>query len=289
MLSKQERYQVIEELRGLHGITRLLAIAGIPRASYYKWRATTRSQHIERQARDHEIKEHMMAIHSVHSYFGYPRMMTALWEAGYRVNHKKVARLMKELSIQSVIRKKRQRFNYTPSVVFPNRLKRQFHATGPQQKMVTDITYISDGTRFYYLSVIQDLFNNEIVAWQLSDRNDVKLVLDTIDQWTRKRDVSEAVLHSDQGFQYTSQAYNKRLEAFSVKGSHSRKATCLDNACIESFFSHLKTEKLYLHQCNSEAEIHQAVEDYIYFYNYQRFQAKLKQRAPIEYRHALAA
>ncbi|WP_052675712.1 IS3 family transposase [Paenibacillus sp. IHBB 10380] len=85
----------------------------------------------------------------------------------------------------------------------------------------------------------------------------------------------EAVLHSDQGFQYTSQAYNKRLEAFSVKGSHSRKATCLDNACIESFFSHLKTEKLYLHQCKSEAEIHQAVEDYIYFYNYQRFQAKL--------------
>ena len=155
--------------------------------------------------------------------------------------------------------------------------------------MVTDITYISDGTNFHYLSVIQDLFNNEIVAWQLSKRNDVKLVLDTVEQWTRKRDVSEAVLHSDQGFQYTSQAYNTRLEAFGVKGSHSRKATCLDNACIESFFSHLKTEKLYLNQCNSEAEIHQAVEDYIYYYNYQRFQAKLKQRAPIEYRCALAA
>jgi transposase InsO family protein len=122
--------------------------------------------------------------------------------------------------------------------------------------MVTDITYISDGTRFYYLSAIQDLFNNEIVAWQISDRNDVKLVLDTVDKWTRIRDVSEAVLHSDQGLQYTSQGYNKRLKAFSIKGSHSRKATCLDNACIESFFSHLKTEKMYLHQCKSEAEIH---------------------------------
>jgi putative transposase len=148
---------------------------------------------------------------------------------------------------------------------------------------------ISDGTRFYYLSAIQDLFNNEIVASQLSQRNDVQLVLDTIEKWTRKRDVCGAVLHSDQGFQYTSQAYNKRLEVLSVKGSHSRKATCLDNACIESFFSHLKTEKLYLHQFKSEAAIHQAIEDYIYFYNYQRFQAKLKQRAPIEYRHALAA
>ena len=141
--------------------------------------------------------------------------------------------------------------------------------------MVTDITYISDGERtFIIYRLFKILFNNEIVAWQLSERNDVKLVLDTIEQWTRKRDVAEAVLHSDQGFQYTSQAYNTRLEAFGVKGSHSRKATCLDNACIESFFSHLKTEKLYLQQCKSGAEIHQAVEDYIYFYNYQRFQAK---------------
>ncbi|XOJ02548.1 DDE-type integrase/transposase/recombinase [Paenibacillus polymyxa] len=79
------------------------------------------------------------------------------------------------------------------------------------------------------MSVIQDLFNNETVAWQLSKRNDVQLVLDTLEQWTRKRDVSKAVLHSDQSFQYTSQAYNTRLEAFGVKGSHSCKATCLDN------------------------------------------------------------
>jgi transposase InsO family protein len=279
---------VIQGLSDLHGVTRLLAIAEVPRASYYKWQ-TTKPKRIEKQKRDHEIKEHMVAIHLEHPEFGYPRMMTALWEAGFRVNHKKVWRLMKDLAIQSVIRKKRNHSNYAPSHVYPNRLKRQFHAIGPQQKMVTDITYISDGTDFHYLSVIQDLFNNEIVAWQLSRRNDIKLVLDTIDQWTRKRDVSEAVLHSDQGFQYTSQSYNTRLEAFSVKGSHSRKATCLDNACIESFFSHLKTEKLYLNQCKSESEIHQAVEEYIYYYNYQRFQAKLKQRAPIEYRHALAA
>lgn len=278
----------MEELRHLHGITSLLAIAGIPRASYYKWRAT-QPQRDARHVRDQLMKEHMMAIHFAHPEFGYLRMTTALWEAGFHVNHKKVWRIMRELSIQSVIRRKRKQFNYTPSHVYPNRLKRKFHATAPQQKMVTDITYISDGKQFYYLSVIQDLFNNEIVAWQLSERNDVQLVMDTVTQWARKRDVSEAVLHSDQGFQYTSQAYNTRLEALSVKGSHSRKATCLDNACIESFFSHLKTEKLYLKQCNSGVEIQQAVEEYIYYYNYHRFQAKLKQRAPIEYRCALTA
>ncbi|WP_155986005.1 IS3 family transposase [Paenibacillus gorillae] len=118
----------------------------------------------------------MLAIHFMHPEFGNPRMTNALWEAGYNVNHKKVWRMMMELSIQSMIRKKKKQSSYTPSVVYPNRLKRQFHATAPQQKMVTNITYISDGTDFHYLSVIQDLFNNEIVVWQLSKRSDVQLV-----------------------------------------------------------------------------------------------------------------
>lgn len=231
----------------------------------------------------------MMGIHFLHPETGYPTMTHLLKESGYHINHKKVYRMMTEMGIQSVIRKKRKRHGHTPSVVNPNRLKRKFEATGPNQKMVTDITYVSDGKRFYYLSVIQDLFNNEIVGWQLSTRNDLGLVLDTVAQWTKKKDVAEAVLHSDQGFQYTSKTYNTRIEEYGIKGSHSRKGNCLDNACIESFFSHLKTEKLYIEQCKSETEIRQAIEDYIYHYNYKRLQKKLKQRAPIEYRHALVA
>ncbi|MFE6077457.1 IS3 family transposase [Paenibacillus sp. NPDC057886] len=166
-MSQRENYDIIDELRCSHGITRLLTVAGISRSSYYKWRAT-QPQRGARQDRDREIKEHMMAIHFANREFGYPRMTTALWEAGLNVNHKKVWRIMRELSIQSVIRKKRKKSSYSPSVIYPNRLKREFHATAPQQKMVTDITYISDGSAFVYLSVIQDLFNNEIVAWQCS-------------------------------------------------------------------------------------------------------------------------
>ncbi|WP_083205206.1 DDE-type integrase/transposase/recombinase [Bacillus sp. FJAT-27264] len=105
------------------------------------------------------------------------------------------------------------------------------------KRLVTDITYISDGNLFYYLSVIQGLFNNGIVAWQFSKCMDVQLVLDTIEQWTRKIDLSESALHSDQGFQYMSQTYNMPLEAFSVKGSYFRKATDLNNASIESFLA----------------------------------------------------
>jgi putative transposase len=265
-----------------------LEIAFLKPSSYYKWRAG-RAQREERANRDHDIKKHMMGIHFLHPETGYPTMTHLLKEIGYRINHKKVYRMMTEMGIQSVIRKKRKRHGYTPSVISPNRLKRNFKANGPNQKMVTDITYVSDGERFYYLSVIQDLFNNEIVGWQVSTRNDLELVLNTIAQWTKKKDVAEAVLHSDQGFQYTSKAYNSRIKEYGIKGSHSRKGNCLDNACIESFFSHLKTEKLYISQCKSEEEIRQAIEDYIYHYNYKRFQKRLKQRAPIEYRRALAA
>lgn len=265
-----------------------MEIAHVKPSSYYKWRAT-KSNRKERAKQDQDIREHMMGIHFLHPEYGYPRMTFLLKENDYLINHKKVYRLMKEMDIQSQIRKKRKRHGHTPSVINPNRLKRKFRASGPNQKMVTDITFVSDGKQFYYLSVIQDLFNNEIVGWELSKRNDLELVLNTVNTWTKKKDVAEAVLHSDQGFQYTSKAYNKRLEAYSIKGSHSRKGNCLDNACVESFFSHLKTEKLYIEQCKSEVEIRQAIEDYIYHYNYNRAQKKLNQRAPIEYRHALAA
>lgn len=282
------KYEIIEGLRESYPITWLLEIAYVKRSSYYKWR-DTQSKRDEKAKRDQNIREHMMGIHFLHPEFGCPRMTHCLNENDFTINHKKVYRLMKEMNIQSVIRKKRKRHGHTPSVILPNRLKRKFKASGPNQKMVTDITYVSDGKQFYYLSVIQDLFNNEIVGWELSKRNDLDLVLNTVEKWAKKKDVTEAVLHSDQGFQYTSKAYNNRLEEYSIKGSHSRKGNCLDNACIESFFSHLKTEKLYIEQCKSEIEIRQAIEDYIYYYNYKRIQKKLKQRAPIEYRHALAA
>ncbi|KGM46283.1 hypothetical protein NP83_01255 [Neobacillus niacini] len=287
-MAQQIKYEIIEELKDTHRITWLLEVAYVKPASYYKWRAT-QNDRAERAKQDQYIREHMMGTHLLHPEFGYPRMTTWLNENDYSINHKKVYRLMKEMEIQAIIRKKRKRHGHTPSVIQPNRLNRKFEAIAPNQKMVTDITYVSDGKQFYYLSVIQDLFNNEVVAWELSKRNDLELVLKTVSQWANKKDVAEAVLHSDQGFQYTSKLYNKRIEEYGVRGSHSRKGNCLDNACIESFFSHLKTEKLYIEQCKSEDEIRQAIEEYIYHYNYKRFQKKLNQRAPVEYRHALVA
>ncbi len=153
------------------------------------------------------------------------------------------------------------------------------------KKFVTDITYIPIGHDFVYLSVILDLCNKEVVAWELSARNDLQLVLDTVKQLNAKN----AILHSDQGFQYTTKSYRDLLEEKELMGSHSRRGNCFDNACIESFFSHLKTEKLYLAKPDSVAAARTCVAEYIDYYNNERFQKKLGDLSPVEYREAIAA
>jgi putative transposase len=116
-----------------------------------------------------------------------------------------------------------------------------------------------------------DLYNNEVVAWRISVRNDLKLVVDTV----KSLQESKALLHSDQGFQYTTRTYAQVLEDKGLVGSHSRRGNCYDNACIESFFSHLKTEKLYLEKPKNLEDAEHLVKEYILYYNKERFQKKL--------------
>ncbi|MFD2085079.1 IS3 family transposase [Brevibacillus brevis] len=284
---KITRFTIIDELRKKYPLTWLVEIAQVSRSGFYKW-LSTKGKPSARNELDQILKKHMMAIHLEHPYYGYPRMQVALKKKGLNANHKRIYRLMKELNLQSIIRRKRRYFGKAPSIVYPNLLNRKFRADKPNEVFVTDITYVALHNRYYYLSVIQDLFNNEVVAWKVSKRNDLQLVLDTVGQLNEERDVLKATLHSDQGFQYTSRQYNKRIKELGISGSHSRKGNCLDNACIESFFSHLKTETLYFTECKTEEDLFQAIEKYIWFYNHERFQKKLNQCAPVEYRNTLA-
>lgn len=196
---------------------------------------------------------------------------------------------MSELGIQSIIRKKRRVWKNRVSRTFDNVLERQFKDRTENEIFVTDITYLPTKTGFLYLSAIQDLDNNEIVAWQVGKRNDLQLVMDTLSELTTKRNVHRSIIHSDQGFQYTSLNYHQTIEHLGMIGSHSRKGNCHDNACIESFFSHFKSECLSLLQDHSEEEMIRSVEQYIYFYNYKRFQKRLNHLTPIEYRRQMAA
>jgi putative transposase len=284
---KAERFLIIEELRKKHPLAWLLQIGEVSKAGYYKWRKS-RSKRALRLEEDLLLKEHLLAIHKIHPYFGYKRMTRALSRERIMVNHKRVRRLMRELGIQSVIRKKRPFYGRRGSVVFPNVLNREFRADHSFQKLVTDITYVRVGDTFAYLSAVLDLYNNEIVAWELSERNDLELVLNTLKQLEEKPFSKNALLHSDQGFQYTTKSYENQLQELKIQGSHSRRGNCHDNACIESFFSHLKTEKLYLVRPKTIKQVHQAIEEYIYFYNHSRFQEKLNGLSPIEYREKAA-
>ena len=282
-----DRYRIIEGMKSRYPITWLTEMAKVERSGYYKWLKNGKVS--LRKQDDIILKEHILSIHQIHKMYGYPRMKIALQDNGFHVNHKKVYRLMRELGIQSIIRKKRRVWGNRISRVFDNVLERNFKERGENEVLVTDITYLPTKNGFLYLSAVQDLYNNEIVAWKISARNDLDLVIDTLTELTSKRNVYRSMIHSDQGFQYTSIKYHQTVAQLGMIGSHSRKGNCHDNACIESFFSHFKSECLYLLHDNAEDEVRQAVEQYIYFYNFQRFQKRLNHLAPIEYRYQMAA
>ena len=193
---------------------------------------------------------------------------------------------MKADKLQAVIRRKRRNFGIKGSIVFENRLNRDFTSSIPLKKLATDITYVPTTDGFIYLSAVQDLFNNEIVSYHISSKNDLELVFATLNKLPSARG---AILHSDQGFQYTNKRYQDALKEKNIQGSHSRKGNCLDNARMESFFSHLKTEAFCAKKLYSSAEAQILLEQQIVYYNTERFQKRLGQLSPIEYREKLAA
>ncbi len=203
---------------------------------------------------------------------------------------------MKILGLSSPVRKKKHKRqeeeNSTEEkarIVSDNVLARNFSASRPLEKLVTDISYIYCQEGRMYLSLIKDLYDNSILAYTISPYNDLKLVMDNVCQiidnkWDSTR---QCILHSDQGYQYTNIQYIEYLDKHGITVSHSRKANCYDNACCENFFGHLKSEKLELFDIpKTNEELTRMVEEYIHFYNHERPQRKLKGMTPMEYRRS---
>lgn len=290
-VSTQKKYQVIKEIsQGNYSIELLCELAEVSKSGYYKWLKRQESP-TEKQSEDEEIKAKIMECHEkLKGIYGYRRVKIWLKRTnGIHINHKRVQRLMGELGIQAVIRKKKPYYGKKETyVVSDNHLNREFEASKPNEKWVTDITYLIFNGQKMYLSAIKDLYNNEIVAYHISWRNDLKLVFDTLKKAKKKRNVKGVLLHSDQGFQYTSRQYNKLIKKYQMKASMSRKGNCWDNACMENFFSHFKTECFYLYSFRTAEEVKDAVKKYIRFYNHQRFQKKLNNLSPYEFRTQVA-
>lgn len=282
-----KRFAVIHELfsKG-YSLLLLCKLAQVSRSGFYKW--MKRQAFVSpKQQEDEAMKRRIIECYEkLKGIYGYRRVKVWLKRTyGIHMNHKRVQRLMSELGIQAVIRKKRPYYGKKEAyVVSDNHLNREFKAEQPNQKWVTDITYLMFNGQRLYLSAIKDLFNNEIVAYHISRRNDLKLVFDTVKKARKGRDTRGILLHSDQGFQYTSRQYSKLIKRYGIEASMSRKGNCWDNACMENFFSHFKTECFYLHSFHSAEQVEHAVQKYIRFYNHERFQVKLSSLSPYEYR-----
>ena len=221
--------------------------------------------------------------------YGYRRVHTWLERKGIYYNPKTILRVMNKFNLLSVVRRRKYR-NYGNHIHrYPNLLNRDFHADKPNQKWVTDISYIHTGQGVLYLSVIRDLFDNSIVAHKTSTTQNIQLVLSTIKDAKRKEKVTaELQLHSDQGFQYTSQAYFNLTKSYGITPSMSRRGNPYDNALAENFFSILKTECIYRTKLRTYEEASLLIGQYIHFYNNERIQLKTK-LTPIEKRNQFVA
>jgi transposase InsO family protein len=252
---------------------------GVSRAGYYAWR-----KRIERADPDVERMQAVQKVYEAsHKSYGYRRITIQLQDQqGLRINHKAVLRLMRKLGIRSVARKLvpyRKVEELGTYHRYPNILKRDFTASAPNQKWVTDITYIRTQKGWSFLSIIKDLFDGFIVGHVVHERNDIPLVLRTLQQAKDNEKVTDGlILHSDQGHQYTSQAYHDVLvQQYHIIPSMSRRGNCWDNAPAENFFSHLKEEYLRQFPLPSFEQTQQLVAEYIHFYNYERIQLKTRQ------------
>ena len=255
----------------------MCAFFGVSRAAYYAW--VKRSAGPDPEAGRKELIQ--KAYQASHRTYGYRRV--TWWIAqkwGVTINHKAVLRLMNQLGIRSVARKRRIYKNSQLETYhsYPNLLNRDFTATRPNQKWVTDVTFILTREGWAYLSTIKDLYDNFIVAHQFGRENSVVLVQQNLRKAKQKEKVTDGlVLHSDQGQQYTSQAYFVLTQEYNITPSMSRRGNCWDNAPMENFFGHLKEEALSQYKSLSFQEAQQIIDDYICFYNYERIQLKTRQ------------
>ncbi len=223
--------------------------------------------------------------------YGYRRITLELRNQGFLINHKTVQRLMKELGLKSLVRMKKYR-SYKGKIgkIVPNILKRDFGATKPNEKWVTDVTEFHLFGEKLYLSPVLDLFNGEIIAYNIQSRPTYELVSKMLDKAFNCLSEGDApVLHSDQGWHYQMKQYSNALKQQGISQSMSRKGNCLDNAVIENFFGLLKSELLYIQEFESMVHFKRELELYIEYYNHKRIKGKLKGLSPIQYRIQSAA
>lgn len=274
--------ELVESLRSEYSLEILLSALQVARSTFYRWRnhVSNRNEHLEKKigkiCKDNNFT------------YGYRKICNIInRDSEQPINHKRVQRIMQINNWNCRARAKKEQKLGKPYYITGNILNRDFKTDKPLTKLVTDITYLPFGNTMLYLSSIMDLYNGEIIAYTINDKQDTKFVLDTLNQIELPKG---CILHSDQGSVYTSKDYYDECKEKDIIRSMSRKATPADNACIECFHSSLKSETFYLNSERNSSNyiVKEIVEKYIKNYNEKRIQQKLGYLSPIEYRKRAA-
>lgn len=253
----------------------------VSRSGYYSWKKRDPAK-----SKDIELVKLINECHVYHKRrYGYRRVK--LWlerEKGVCVNHKRVLRVMNKYNLLSVIRRKKlYKFKLNGNLKYANILNRNFHVDMPNCKWATDISYIITPEGVLFLSAIRDLYDNYVVAYKMSTRQEYALVSETIRAaLDLEKPKQKVILHSDGGGQYRSFGYHDDTDAGGITPSMSRPGTPGDNAMAENFFSILKTECIHMEKPKTISDARELTEQFINYYNYNRLQ--LTGKTPYETR-----
>jgi len=267
-------------------LRKLLKLAEMARSTFYYYLKKYKSNH----DKYHKIKKEIFNIFNENKgRYGYRRITLKLKNRGFNINHKTVSKFMNILGIKSIQRPKRRYNSYQGNIgkIANNLLKRDFKADKPNQKWVTDVTEFKVHDRKLYLSPIIDLFNSEIISYNLSKHPTFQQITDMLEKaFIKIKNNTNLILHSDQGWQYQMKIYQNMLKEKGIKQSMSRKGNCLDNSCAENFFGILKSELFYPKEKEYKniEELEKDIKEYIEYYNNSRIKSKLKGMSPIQYR-----
>ena len=279
------KYMVIYRHKEKYGISEMCRFFKVSRSGYYDY-----VKRMELPTKDLPLAEKIRECQDKYGKtYGYRRVHIWLERNGIHKNPKTVLRVMQKYNLLSVIRRRRY-YKYTEHIHrYQNLWKQDFTTDRPNQKWATDISYIHTKQGVLYLSIIRDLYDNSIVAYKTAKQQTINLVLDTIKAAKRKEKVTtELQLHSDQGFQYTSQAYFKLTQFYNITPSMSSKGNPYDNALAENFFSILKSECINRIKLKTYEEARLLIDEYIRFYNNERIQTTTK-LTPLEKRSQYVA
>lgn len=279
------RYAYIESLRDEHAIYKMCRWAQVSRSGFYRWLSRKPSQRAIRKLEAERLLINLFK--KFKSRYGSPRMTVELNEQGIDVSENTVAKLM---SNQGLKARNGKGYKYFPNVlainnVSDNLLQRNFTANKPDEKWVSDITYIKVERGHVYLAVVMDLFSRKIIGWSLDTSMTNQLIIDAFNMAKASRQVEPGlILHSDRGVQYKSGEYQNLLLSEGIRPSMSRKGNCWDNAAMESFFARFKVEALYAEDVSNKKEAYSCVFEYIeLFYNCHRRHSTLGYKSPNDF------